>query len=80
MLGRLISAFAVCRPGGPSLQHEQQDRSPWPSVSRTCALRVELDALRAAEAVLRDALATLDARRGRGDIGTSRVAAQHPAD
>ena len=55
MSGRLISASAVCRPGGPSLQHEQQDRSPWPSVSRTCALRVELDALRAAEAVLRDA-------------------------
>ena len=44
------------------------------------ALRAELNALRAAEAVLREALATLDARRGREDIGTSRVAVQHPAD
>ena len=44
------------------------------------ALRAELNALRAAEAVLRQALATLDARRGRGDIGTSRVAVQHAAD
>jgi hypothetical protein len=44
------------------------------------ALRAELNALRAAEAVLREALATLDARRGREDLGTSRVAVQHPAD
>ena len=32
------------------------------------------------EAVLREALAPLDARRGREDVGTSRVAVQHPAD
>ena len=49
------------------------DHAAWP------ALRAELNALRAAEAVLRQALATLDARRGREDISTSRVAV-HPAD